>query len=166
MTKTTNHPRDAATPTLHRIGVAARLSGVSVANIRFYEKEGLLPVMERSDSSYRLYSAGDIHQLRFIRLCRAMDMSLGEVRTLLGLDLSRKADCAAARTALDEHLLHVQARLKELKALAQDLQALRQRCDGTDNRCHIIEALHERADALPAPPARAAAAAAAARRHV
>lgn len=160
---------ETAPTALHRIGVAARLSGVSAANIRFYEKEGLLPALERSDSSYRLYSAGDIHQLRFIRLCRAMDMSLGEVRTLLGLDLSRKADCAAARAALDEHLLHVQARLKELKALAQDLQALRQRCDGTDNRCHIIEALHERADALPSPlspPSSPSRAAAAARRHV
>jgi len=27
--------------------------------------------------------------------------------------------------------------------------ALRNRCDGTDARCHIIEALHEKADAQP-----------------
>ena len=39
----------------------------------------------------RVYSDADVHQLRFIRLCRAMDMSLDEVRTLLGLDLRRKA---------------------------------------------------------------------------
>jgi DNA-binding transcriptional MerR regulator len=132
----------------YRIGEAARQSGISAANIRYYEKEGLLPPGARSDNSYRLYSADDLHRLRFIRLCRAMDMSLDEVRVLLALDLSRKEDCDAARVALDEHLQHVRHRLQELRSLEADLVALRNRCDGTDAHCHIIEALHERADAV------------------
>jgi len=140
----------------YQIGEAARQSSVSPANIRFYEKEMLLSPQGRGDNSYRLYSAGDVHQLRFIRLCRAMDMSLDEVRTLLGLDLKIKTDCAAARDALDGHLGHVRARLAELKALEKDLKALRNRCDGSDAHCHIIEALHELADAQAAAPLRAA----------
>ncbi len=133
----------------YRIGDAARLSGVASANIRYYEKEGLLPVGARGDNTYRLYNASDVHRLRFIRLCRAMDMSLDEVRTLLALDLRRKQDCEAARDTLDDHLQHVRTRLAELQALEADLQALRSRCDGSDTHCHIIEALHERADAQP-----------------
>lgn len=140
-------------PRGYQIGEAARQSGVSPANIRFYEKESLLSPHGRGDNSYRLYSEGDVHQLRFIRLCRAMDMSLAEVRALLGLDLNNKTDCAAARDALDGHLGHVRARLAELKALEKDLKALRNRCDGTDTHCHIIEALHELADAQAAGPA-------------
>ena len=131
----------------HRIGDAARLSGVSAANIRYYEKEGLLRPGVRGDNSYRFYSSADLHRLRFIRLCRAMDMSLDEVRTLLALDLTRKEDCHAACDTLDEHLRHVRARLAELQALEADLMALRSRCDGSDAQCHIIEALHQRADA-------------------
>ena len=38
----------------HRIGDAARRSGVTAANIRYYEKEGLLPAGVRADNSYRL----------------------------------------------------------------------------------------------------------------
>ena len=53
----------------------------------------------------------------------------------------------AARDALDDHLQHVRARLAELQALESDLLALRNRCDGSDAHCHIIEALHARADA-------------------
>lgn len=149
-------------PQGYRIGEAAARSGVTAANIRYYEKEGLLARQGRGENSYRVYGEADIHQLRFIRLCRAMDMSLPEVRSLLALDLRRKADCDAARVALDEHLGHVRARLAELKALEKDLVALRGRCDGTDAQCHIIEALHERADAqgLPGAPR------AAAKRHV
>lgn len=148
-THTTATLTDVAVVLRHRISQAAALSGVDAANIRFYEKERLLKPTHRGDNSYRMYSDGDVHQLRFIRACRSLDMSLGEVRTLLGLDLNNKADCATARGALDEHLVHVRTRLGELKALEKDLKALRGRCDGLDTTCHIIEALHERADSLP-----------------
>lgn len=128
------------------IGEAARASGVSAANIRYYEREGLLHDPVRGENDYRLYAAADVHRLRFIRQCRAMDMSLDEVRTLLDLDLNDKADCATAREALDAHLGHVRQRLAELRTLEQDLLALRNRCDGSDDHCRIIEALHQRAD--------------------
>jgi DNA-binding transcriptional MerR regulator len=140
---------------LHLIGKAAALSGVSAANIRFYEKQGLLQPGERSANSYRGYSNGDIHQLRFIRLCRAMDMSLDEVRTLLNLDLSKKADCAAANATLQAHIAHVGERLAELQALQRDLIGLRERCDGSGPQCRIMQALHERANQLPREDARA-----------
>ena len=130
-----------------RIGEAAKRSGIAAANIRYYEKEQLLSPGMREDNQYRLYTDGDVHRLRFIRLCRAMDMSLDEVRTLLALDGARKADCVAANKTLDAHLGHVRERLAELRALEKDLRGLRDRCDGSDDHCHIIEALHERADA-------------------
>ncbi len=138
-----------SSPQGYRIGEAAAQSGVSAANIRYYEKQALVSPHGRADNSYRLYSDADIHALRFVRLCRAMDMSLDEVRTLMGLDLRSKADCDAACVTLDSHLGHVRERLEELKALEKDLVTLRNSCDGNDAQCHIIEALHERADAQP-----------------
>jgi len=144
-----------ANPVVYRIGEAATLSGVSTANIRYYEQEKLLSAQARSDNSYRIYSKQSIHELRFIRLCRAMDMSLDEVRMLMGLDLANKMHCATARSALDAHLDHVRERLAELKSLEQDLKSLRERCDGTGATCQLIEALHAQADhlgELTAPP--------------
>ena len=146
-----------ATSALYKIGEAATRSGVSAANIRYYEKEGLLSAGARSESSYRLYSDAEIHQLRFIRLCRAMDMSLDEVRSLLALDWHSTEDCAAARTTVDTHLRHVRERLQELQTLEKELVALRDCCDGHSGVCRTIEALHLRADAavpsgLPASP--------------
>ncbi len=137
-------------PQGYRIGEAAAASGVSAANIRYYEKQGLVAPQGRAENDYRLYSAADVHALRFIRLCRAMDMSLDEVRTLLALNLGSPSDCTTARTALDAHLGHVRERLRELRTLEKDLTALRDSCDGQGGHCHIIEALHARADAQPA----------------
>jgi DNA-binding transcriptional MerR regulator len=130
------------------IGKAAILSGVTPANIRFYEKAGLLQAGERSSNTYRSYSDSDVHQLKFIRLCRTMDMSLEEVRSLLNLDLKKKADCAVANETLTAHITHVGERLAELRALQKDLENLRSRCDGAGSKCLIIEALHDRAEHL------------------
>ena len=119
MSHASNEPR-------WKIGEASRRSGVGAANIRYYEREGLLAPQARADNDYRLYSEDDVHRLRFIRLCRAMDMSLEEVRSLLSLDLGRKADCVRAREVLDAHLAHVRERLAELRparvALALSIQ--------------------------------------------
>lgn len=38
-----------------KIGELAKRSGCQVVTIRYYEKEGLLPPPERTDSNYRLY---------------------------------------------------------------------------------------------------------------
>jgi DNA-binding transcriptional MerR regulator len=132
-----------------RIGEAAARSGVSTANIRYYEREKLLSPPGRSTNSYRVYSDEDVHRLRFIRLLRTMDLSLDEVRTLLALDLRDKGDCVRATAALDEHLGHVRQRLAELRVLERELKALRDCCDGQGLHCHLIEALHARADAAP-----------------
>ncbi len=131
------------------IGQAAQRSGVTAANIRFYEKENLIPARGTGGNGYRLYNDEDLHQLRFIRMLRSLDMSLAEVRSLLGLNLRNKADCQTARTTLDDHIGHVRQRLAELAQLELDLQALRKRCNGEGAACHLIEALHQRASEVP-----------------
>jgi DNA-binding transcriptional MerR regulator len=128
---------------VYSIGQAAKASGVSAPNIRFYEKEALIPPRGGGDNGYRMYREADVHQLRFIRLLRSLDMSLDEVRTLLGLNLRSKRDCQTARDTLDAHLGHVRERLKELRLLEKQLALLRERCDGQGDQCHLIEALHE-----------------------
>ena len=104
--------------------------GIVATAVSAFSPKGLIAPQGRADNDYRLYSAADVHALRFIRLCRAMDMSLDEVRTLLALNLGSPADCGTARAALDAHLDHVRERLRELRALEKDLAALRDSCDG------------------------------------
>lgn len=145
-------PSRAVSVALCRIGEAAAATGVSAANIRFYERAGLLAPQARADNDYRLYSPADLHRLRFVRVCRSMDMSLDEVRALLNLDGRRPSDCAQAQETIDRHLGHVRQRLKELRALERELQTLRQSCDGSDDHCLIIDSLHQRADATTPPP--------------
>lgn len=135
---------------LHRIGQAAQLSGVSTANIRHYEKQGLLRSGVRAENQYRYYSDEDVHTLKLIRLCRSMNMSLEEVAQVLSLDANRAQDCSNATRTVEQHLVHVRERIQELKVLEAQLQQLLATCAGDTPSCHLIEALHTLADEMPA----------------
>ncbi len=57
------------------------LSGMTRANIRFYETEGLLSP-QRSGNGYRDYSEADLETLSRIRLLRVLHVSLEDIRAL------------------------------------------------------------------------------------
>lgn len=112
-----------------RIGELAQASGTPVETIRFYEREGLLPAAARSEGNYRIYGKAQAERLGFIRQCRSLDMTLDEVRVLLGFKDAPQADCGQVNELLDAHIGHVAARIRELRALEKTLCALRACCD-------------------------------------
>ena len=58
------------------------LTGMTRANIRFYESEGLLAPV-RGENGYRDYSQDDLELLKKIRLLRMLDIPLEEIRQML-----------------------------------------------------------------------------------
>ena len=90
--------------TTYRIGELAGDLAVPVETIRYYEREGLLPEPARSDGNYRLYSQSHRERLEFILNCRALDMTLQEIRTLLRLRDAPEQGCAEVNATLDEHI--------------------------------------------------------------
>lgn len=59
---------------------AAKLMGVPTSTIRYYDKEGLLPFMERMESGYRIFSEKDIATLRMIDCLKKTGMPIKEIR--------------------------------------------------------------------------------------
>lgn len=57
------------------------LSGMTRANIRFYEKEGLI-TPQRNPNGYRNYSEEDLETLKRIRLLRSIHVSLEDIKLL------------------------------------------------------------------------------------
>jgi DNA-binding transcriptional MerR regulator len=66
-----------------RIGELAKATDSQVETIRYYEREALLPMAERTDGNYRVYGPEHAERLLFIRYCRRLDMTLNEIRALL-----------------------------------------------------------------------------------
>lgn len=113
-----------------QIGALARAAGCSVATIRYYEQQGLLPEPERTEGNFRTYRPAHVERLRTIRGCRALDLSLDEIRALLAQADGSARDCAGIDRAIDDHLVHVDERIAALQHLRAQLRTLRSRCDG------------------------------------
>ena len=128
-----------------QIGELAKRSDCKVVTIRYYEKEGLLPEPLRSSGNYRLYDEGHLERLQFIRHCRSLDMSLEEIKTILGLRAAPQQDCAEVNAMLDAHIISVEERIVALLHLKQHLLDLREKCGGvkTIATCGILQSLSD-----------------------
>lgn len=71
-------------------------SGMTRANIRFYESEGFLSPARR-ENGYRDYSEADLEQLLRLKLLRALDLPLAEIRELQRGELGPVGGDGAAR---------------------------------------------------------------------
>jgi Cd(II)/Pb(II)-responsive transcriptional regulator len=134
-----------------RIGELSKRTGVDIETIRYYEREGLLPPPAREANGYRHYRPLHEERLRFIRHCRALEMSLSDTNTLLGAMAEPKAGCDQISTLIEHHLSAVHERVEQLKALEQQLQTLRSRCDHSQTvaECGIAENLQAAAQGEP-----------------
>lgn len=123
-----------------KIGALARSTGCAVQTIRYYEREGLLPTAARSEGNYRVYGPVEVERLTFIRNCRALDMTLDEIRRLLALRDGAGENCGDVNSLIDEHIEHVRVRIAGLQALQDQLVALRHGCAG-EGACEILQQL-------------------------
>jgi len=124
------------------IGEAASASGVSAKMIRHYEGVGLLPPANRTVSGYRQYSDKDVSTLRFIRHCRDLGFSLGQIGELLDLWQNRKRSSRQVKALAQAHIAELNEKLKELQEMRSTLEHLVHCCNGDDRPdCPIIESL-------------------------
>jgi Cd(II)/Pb(II)-responsive transcriptional regulator len=126
-----------------KIGELANRSDCPVETIRYYERVSLLPPPDRLPNNYRAYTERHAERLLFIRHCRALDMTLDEIRLLLDFRDHPEQDCIGVNTLLDKHIGHVVERIAALSALEAQLRKLRSQCPATDSTstCKILQAL-------------------------
>lgn len=126
-----------------KIGKLAQVAQCTVETVRYYEKEGLLAEPGRTSGNFRVYGPEHLERLRFIRNCRALDMSHEEIHALLMLVDRPGEGCGAINAVFEAHLAHVDERIRELKQLKQQLADLRQRCQSEQAvaACGILHGL-------------------------
>lgn len=126
-----------------KIGELARRTGCEVETIRYYEREGLLPMPPRTEGNYRQYRETDAERLQFIRHCRSLGMSLDDIRTLQHFQASPELACDDIDAMLDRHLRQTEEQIEMLQRLQKQLQSLRNACHSHLNarQCGILQNL-------------------------
>ena len=124
------------------IGDAAKISGVKVPTIRYYEQIGLLPAPPRTEGNRRTYEASDLRRLAFIRHARELGFEVAAIRTLLTLQDDPNQTCATADGIAKARLIEVEKRIASLTALKAELEVMVQGCrHGRLAECRVIEVL-------------------------
>lgn len=132
------------------IGDAAKASGVSAKMIRHYEEVGLMPKVRRTMSGYRMYSAQDVHMLRFIKHARNLGFSMKQIEALVGLWRDTRRPSSKVKSLALEHIAELDQKIRELQTMRATLNRLAHACHGDDRPdCPILEELA--VDALTTP---------------
>ncbi len=111
------------------IGKIAELSGLSTDAIRYYEKEGLIAPLQKSDAGYRLYNDDAVRRLHFIKQAQHCGFSLTEIFQLLTLQTSHSSCCSDVRKLAVEKKLQLESKIRDMKAMSAALDALITGCD-------------------------------------
>lgn len=130
-----------------KIGELSKATATPIETIRFYERASLLSEPERTEGNYRIYGEAHAQRLAFIRHCRALDMTLDEIRVLLQFQDAPQANCRNVNDLLEEHIGHVADRIQELRVLEKQLKKLRQQCrdEESGSSCGILKGLRQNA---------------------
>ena len=100
----------------YTIKKVSEMTGLSIPTIRYYDKEGLLPDLQRKESGYRIFSDRDLEAIDLIGCFKESGLTIREIRHFMSL--VRQGD-----VTLDERLaiyqMHI-ARLEEKLAAVQN----------------------------------------------
>lgn len=68
---------------VYTVGEMAKLLGVPASTLRYYDKEGLLPFVERSPGGMRMFQEKDYEWLQIIECLKKTGMPLKDIRTYI-----------------------------------------------------------------------------------
>ena len=127
---------------MFKIGLLAKKAGCLVETVRYYERIGLMPKPERTQSDHRLYEGGDLKRLQFIRRSRELGFTLQEVSTLLTFVDGSDFSCDEVHVFTVGHIARVRGRITELRSMEKSLKLLAEKCAGGQAPdCPIIDEL-------------------------
>ncbi len=110
---------------LYTVGEIAKILHIPASTLRYYDKEGLLPLVERSKGGIRMFSDKDYEWLKVIECLKKSGLSIKEIRTFI--DMVGRGDYS-----LSERLALFRSRKnavqKQIQDMEQTLELLKFKC--------------------------------------
>lgn len=100
----------------YSIGEVANSTGIAISTLRYYDREGMFPYMERSNGGIRVFSDKEIDTLRVIECLKSSGMSIKAIKEFL-------IWCQEGDNSLHKRREMFHARLEEVGKQIEELQA-------------------------------------------
>lgn len=102
---------------LYTIGEMAKLLDVPTSTLRFYDKEGLLPFVERSSGGMRMFKNSDYEFLQIIECLKKSGMSLKDIREFIYMVMQGDETIEARRQLFVKRKEEVEKQIQDLQAI-------------------------------------------------
>lgn len=99
----------------YSIGQVAAKLGISIDTIRYYDKEGLLPFIQRNGNGRRVFSENDVHLMRTIICLKNAGVPVTDIADFIQMRLQ-------GDSTLEDRYQLLKAHEKDLRTQISDLQ--------------------------------------------
>ena len=106
----------------YSIGEAANIVGVARSTLRYYDREGMLPGMERSDGGIRIFSDREVDTLKVIECLKATGMPIKDIKNFLNWCQEGDASLEKRRNMFYERLVEVTKQMEELQKTMNNIK--------------------------------------------
>lgn len=124
------------------IGIEAKLSNLTIKDVRYYANIGLVKPQENIFSGYKEYTNEEVAKLKFIGKARKFDFSVNECKESLSLYEDKNRTSKEVKKITLEKIIQIDCKLKDLNDLRNELSLLTSNCHGDDKpNCPILDEL-------------------------
>ena len=116
----------------YTIKQAAEKTNLTIHTLRFYDKEGLLPFLNRDAAGKRIFTESDLEWLGLICCLKNTGMPIKQIRTYIQWCLQGDGSLALRRQMLIDHR---QAVLQQIQELEHHLQAINHKIEHYNTLC-------------------------------
>lgn len=109
----------------YTVGEMAKKLEIAPSTLRYYDKEGLLPFVERSEGGIRKFQESDFEWLALIECLKKTGMSIKDIKSFV--DLCVEGDASIGRR-LDLIKKQKHAVLRQIEQLQETLKVLDYKC--------------------------------------
>mgnify|MGYP004495979445 FL=1 len=118
---------------LYTVGEMAKLLDISASTLRYYDKEGLLPFVERSSGGIRMFKEQDYEWLKIIECMKKAGMPIKDIKRYIELTIE------------GDKTIHERLELfkKQKQLLETKLKSLQHALEVIDFKCWYYETAEE-----------------------
>lgn len=114
---------------VYTVGEMAKLLEVPASTLRYYDKEGLLPFVERSSGGIRMFRESDLEWLQVIGCMKRAGMSIRDIRRYI--ELARQGD-----NTIDTRLEMFR---RQREVLTQQIAQMQRTLETVEYKCWFYE---------------------------
>ena len=99
---------------VYTIGEMAKMLDLAPSTLRYYDKEGLLPFVERSEGGIRLFRDSDYEFLKIVECLKKTGMQLKDIREFIHLVMEGDSTIEARLALFQKQRAEVEKQIAQL----------------------------------------------------